>query len=237
MSNTYFYNNNSNYPIEVTSETVDITPYTFQKNNQMWEQDAVNQFYSHIDPLLPCTVVDIGAQSGLYSLYAKYLPLSTFYSFEPFPKTFQLLKDNLDLNKITNVNPINIALSNHIGKSILNTCISHNGLHTMGNNVKRFNDILPIEVNTSTLDEMFYKKNIPVDFVKIDTEGYEYYILQGGINTIYKNKPAIQVEWNTTNMEQANVTEDMLNNFFHIMNYKEVSWVDEEKLFMYVYSK
>jgi hypothetical protein len=233
MSNRYYYNiNNVKYPIDVTSETVDVTPYAFQKNNELWEQASLNQFYSRIDPLVPSTVVDIGAQSGLYSLYAKHLPLSTFYSFEPFPKTFQLLKNNLELNNIQNVNPINIALSNQIGKSVLNTCISHNGLNTMGNNVKRFNDILPIEINTTTLDEMFYKKNIPVNFIKIDTEGYEYYILQGGINTIFKYKPVIQLEWNTTNMEQTNVTEDVLYNFFRMINYREVSHVDEEKLFM-----
>jgi FkbM family methyltransferase len=235
MNKTYYYNvSNVRYAIDVTPETVDITPYAFQKNDQLWEQDSLNQFYSRINPSARCTVVDIGAQSGLYSLYARHLPLSTFYSFEPFQPTFQLLKENLELNDIKNVNPINIALSNQIGKAIMNTCIGHNGLNTMGMNVKRFADILPIEVNTTTLDEMFYKKNIPVDFIKLDTGGFEYYILQGGMNTIYKNKPVIQMEWNTTNMEQANVTEDILYNFFHMVNYKEVSHVHEEKLFMAV---
>ena len=231
MSYKYYYNfNNNKYPIFVTNKTLDITPYTFQRNGQMWETKSIQQFFSCIDNK-PYNIIDIGAQSGLYSLFAKYLPNSIFYSFEPFIDTFNCLNDNLKLNDINNVKTFNLAISNEFGTSTLNTSKRHNGLHTMGSNPLRFNDIKPITINTTTLDDFFYNKNIPVHFIKIDTEGWEYNILKGAENTIKKYKPIIQLEWNITNMKQCNINEHQLLSLLHNYNYYEKSMADEEKLF------
>lgn len=224
----YYYFNDEKYPISVTDETRKITPHTFTHDGQLWEQQALCQFYKGIDTAVSYNIVDIGAQSGLYSLFAKYLPLSTFYAFEPFITTFELLNDNLKLNEITNVKTYNLAMSDKEGVSILNTSISHNGLNTLGQNPLRFNDVCPINVNTTTLDLFFY--NIPVHYIKIDTEGYEYYILKGGKEIIKKYKPIIQIEYNITNMKQCNVTEDMINILIQEIEYKFISISEEEIL-------
>jgi len=174
-------------------------------------------------------IVDIGANVGLYSLYAKYLPNAHFYSFEPFDINYNLLNENILLNNITNINTYKIALGEKECKSILNTCISHNGLHTMGDNPLRFNDIKPVEIDVNTLDNIFFNNNITVDYIKIDTEGYEYYILKGGENTIKKNKPIIQLEYNVTNMKQCNITPKQLMNYINNeLNYKIYNLTDEE---------
>ena len=227
---TFYYLNNRKLNIQVTQQTLEITPYTFMANGNMWEQASVRQFFDCINDE-SCNIIDIGAQSGLYSLYAKFLPNTTFYSFEPFLDTYNLLNDNLKLNNITNVNTYNIGISNTKGITKLNTCIKHNGLHTMGEKPLRFNDIKSVEINTDTLDNLFYSKNIPVHFIKIDTEGWEYYILKGGELTIKKYKPIIQLEYNKTNMKQCNVTEIMLNNLLEYYGYYEKSMAQEEKLF------
>jgi len=227
---TYHYFNDSKYPINVTYETIMLTPYTFQLNGTLWENESISQFYNQINKESTFNIVDIGAQTGLYSLYAKYLPNSTFYSFEPFPETYRVLNDNIKLNNLTNVKTFNIAISDKEEKAFLNTSQSHNGLHTLGSKPLRFNDVKQIEIDTTTLDKFFFHKDISVDFIKIDTEGYEYYILKGGINTIKKYKPIIQLEWNKMNMEQCNVTEEMLNNLIEEINYKEIAFVEEEKL-------
>jgi FkbM family methyltransferase len=226
MSLSYIYNTNKQ--ILVTPETVKITPHTFMTNGEIWERDSITNFYNNINDN-SYNIIDIGAQSGLYTLYAKFLPSCNFYAFEPFPETFKILNDNIKLNNIQNVKTYNVALSNIEGSAILNTSISHNGLHTLGNNPLRFNDVKPITVKTTTLDKIFYDNNIPVNYIKIDTEGYEYYILNGGINTINKYKPIIQIEWNETNMLQCNVNkydfEYFINNIIH---YKKVSFIEEE---------
>ena len=229
LDNKYLYNNDENYPIFVTDETLFVTPYTFMKNGEMWESESITSFYKFIDNKKSYNIIDVGAQTGLYSLYAKYLPSSTFYSFEPFPQTYKILNDNLKLNNINNVKTYNIAMSNTKGKTILNTCKSHNGLHTMGNNVNRFNDIVKIDIETDTIDNLFFHKNIPVNFIKIDTEGHEFNILKGALNTIKTYKPIIQLEWNFDNLNQNNVKPYMLLELiYNELNYKEICKTDEE---------
>jgi FkbM family methyltransferase len=231
MSYEYYYSiKDKNYPILITKKTLDVTPYTFQRNGQIWETTSIQQFFSCVDNK-PYNIIDIGAQSGLYSLFAKYLPNSTFYSFEPFIDTFNCLNDNLKLNNINNVKTFNLGISDKSGTNTLNTSIGHNGLHTMGNNPLRFDDIKPITINTTTLDDFFYNKNIPVHFIKIDTEGWEYNILKGAQNTIKKYKPVIQLEWNITNMKQCNVNEQDLLSLLNNHGYYEKSTAGEEKLF------
>ncbi len=99
----------------------------------------------------------------------------------------------------------------------------------MGDNPLRFNDIKPVEIDVNTLDNIFFNNNITVDYIKIDTEGYEYYILKGGENTIKKNKPIIQLEYNVTNMKQCNITPKQLMNYINNeLNYKIYNLTDEE---------
>tara|TARA_Y100000591_G_scaffold246414_1_gene217435 strand:+ start:569 stop:1453 length:885 start_codon:yes stop_codon:yes gene_type:complete len=47
-------------------------------------------------------------------------------------------------------------------------------------------------INTNTLDNLFLKKNI--DLIKIDTQGSEYEILEGGLNFIKQSKPLLFLE-------------------------------------------
>ena len=93
------------------------------------------------------------------SVYIHYMQnIFQIYSFEPYKFTYDLLNDN-----ITNVKTYNIGLSDKVGKSILNVCLSGDGLNTKGSNPLRFNDINPIDIETN----IFYNNNI-----KIDTEGW-----------------------------------------------------------------
>jgi len=232
MSHTYYYFNDHTFPINVTQGTVEQTPYTFQPDKTLWENHALKQFFSRIDSLANINIADVGAQSGLYSLYAKYLPCANFFAFEPFETTFNLLKDNLALNEINNVFPKNIALADKVGTSILNVCKSHFGLHTLGATPLRFSDIERVPVQTSTLDAEFYDKGIPVHFIKIDTEGGELAILRGGIQTLRAYKPVLQLEWNLTNMRQAGASEEQLSALLHSLDYKQISCENEERLFV-----
>ena len=228
MSIVYMYDYTDNEKILVTSKTVDYGNSSFTKNSVIWEKDSLNYFYKLIDKNKKVNIVDIGANVGLYSLYAKHLPNSQFYSFEPFKFTYDLLNDNINLNNITNVQTYNIGLSDKKGKTILNVCLSQDGLNTMGENPLRFNDINPIEVEIDTLDNIFYDNDIKVDFIKIDTEGYEYYILKGGEKTIKKYKPIIQLEFNQTNMKQCNINPHQLHDYINELGYKIHNLISEE---------
>lgn len=173
----YYYNNDKKYPTYITDSTKTLSKYNFLDH---LEDTELQLFFGLMDVNKKVTIVDIGARSGLYTLYAKYLPLSTFYSFEPNKVKYDLLCDNIQLNNITNVFTYNIALSNEKG--------------------------------TDTLDNIFFENDIDVNFIKIDTEGFEYYILEGGKKTICKNRPIIQLE--------CDITEEKMNDMIKSLGYK-----------------
>ena len=223
---TYCYFQDKDYPILLSKDTLIKTPHTFN-NGVMWEEESIKYFYNCVPVDKKVNILDVGAQSGLYSLYAKFLPMATFYAFEPFTPTFDLLQENIQLNNISNINTFNMGLSDKKGTTVLSTSLSHNGLHTLGNPL-RFDDVLDFEIEVDTIDNLFYDKEVPLDFIKIDTEGWEYFILKGGEKTIKKYKPLIQLEWNDVNMKQCNVNKAMLNSYIEELGYVKQHLLDEE---------
>ena len=61
-----------------------------------------------------------------------------------------------------------------------------------------------IKVNIETLDSFNLKE---IDFIKLDVEGYEEKILQGGINTIQKYKPTLVIEQNRGDFSATKLVE------------------------------
>lgn len=67
---------------------------------------------------------------------------------------------------------------------------------------KHGNEMSIQNVELRTLDSLELQK---VDFIKIDVEGYEYFVLQGGLNTIRKFKPQIILEYSPTFFEAIEI--------------------------------
>lgn len=216
--------------IRVTSETLEYTPHTFLKNGQLWESESITYFFGVIEksnnnnPV----IVDIGAQSGLYSLYAKFLPDATFYSFEPFELTYSLLLDNIKLNQIWNVKAFNYAIGSMTEKKILRVPLDHFGLNTLADTPLRFTKWNDIEIEVRRLDDLFYHKDIPVHYIKCDTEGWELNILKGGIKTIQKNKPDLFIEVNEVNLNQCGSTIKEIEDFLKALGYVKQATVNFE---------
>src|SRR5207253_8586250 len=60
--------------------------------------------------------LDVGANIGLYSLGLSALaPRGKIYAFEPGPTTFGHLRSNLEVNRATNVEASNLAVSDTTG--------------------------------------------------------------------------------------------------------------------------
>ena len=61
---------------------------------------------------------DIGANVGLYSIYAAKLKNCEVYAFEPSVFNLEVLSKNIFLNKLTdNITTISLPLTNHIKKT------------------------------------------------------------------------------------------------------------------------
>ena len=228
----------SNYPFNkkvfITENTVKLTPATFSSDGSIWEYRQIEYFYKKVlekgyDDIV---IIDIGAQTGLYTLFAQFVKNAIFYAFEPYSACYEELCENIKLNNINNVNVSNIAISNK--SEIKNLKVqNHLGLSTLGDNPIRFLEYKNVEVKCDTIDNLFYDKNIKVDFIKCDTEGWEYYVLLGGLKTIKKYNPVLQLEYNIENMNQCNISPEMFNNLIKSIGYVLTYADGEEHIYEY----
>lgn len=180
------------------------------KEGKVWDQPLIEQFYSLLSKAKKeIVVVDVGAQTGSFSLLAKYLPDSQWYAFEPISEAVAQLKVNLSLNAIKNVSVEEACVSNEAGHKILKLpSDTHWGLATLGDSPSRFNKYDQRKVKAIKLDDFIDEHHIShVDFMKIDTEGWELFVLKGAQKMIQRDHPVILMEYNESNMKQCGVSQ------------------------------
>lgn len=221
MSHTYTYINQSQ--ILISDNSMIKNQYTWTNGQVTDDLDLIQRWLKYIEPGF--TILDIGAQSGSFSLAAKFYPNTTWYSFEPDPENYELLIENLKLNLVMNVITSSEALSKEVGESILNVYSEHRGLNTLGKKFVKFldTDVIQKKVKTNTIDSLFIDKQI--DLIKIDTEGSEYDILLGGINTIKRCKPKILLEYQEDKFNQFGYTCNDVLKLIDDLDYK-IEWAD-----------
>lgn len=140
-------------------------------------------------------VFDIGANIGYYSLIlSKWQENCKIYSFEPIPKTYNYLLENIKLNKCNNIYTNNIALSNKEGYEIF----YYNKMLSGNSSMKVLNSKVKLEefnCKLSRLDTYVEENEIEkIDVIKCDTEGSELLVFEGGIESIKKFKPVVYTE-------------------------------------------
>ena len=163
------------------------------------------------------TFWDIGANIGLFSLYAAKTKKSNVLAFEPSVFNLEILARNITSNNLEDlITIIPLALSS---KSLINDMNLSNttwggALSTFGENFGW--DGNPIDSNISykllgsSIDELISNFNLPIpDYIKLDVDGLEHLILRGGINTLTRIK-SILVEVNTSFLSQSNEVNEIL---------------------------
>ncbi len=140
-------------------------------------------------------VIDAGANIGVFAIFAAALaPAGRVFAFEPAKKTFDLLKRN------TAPYAQIVCLSSALGversrKNILvregtsaENIMEDSPMFDRGGNSKGVWE----KVDMTTIDSFVSEKGLPrVDFIKIDSEGYEANILRGAEKTIRIFEPVI----------------------------------------------
>ena len=137
--------------------------------------------------------VDVGSNIGFYSLALSGIvgEKGRVVCFEPGPVSFALLSRNVYANVIkgnisNNLELVNKAVSDSSGKKNLFLCPtgeSDNQIHD-GDTYYFSGDPEEIriawEVDTTSLDSHFDDDEIRrISYIKIDTQGHEYYVLKG----------------------------------------------------------
>lgn len=137
------------------------------------------------------TIVDIGAHIGVFSIFASQsASKGTVYAIEPIRENFEILKDNIELNRIKNIIPVEIAISDKTGNKEI--FLGDTGMHSFyfdrGNN--------KISTRTISFKDFVEQNEISkIDLLKMDCEGAEYEILFGCPEDILKLIRRITLEY------------------------------------------
>jgi FkbM family methyltransferase len=146
------------------------------------------------------TVIDVGAHVGIYSMLSSELVGETghVYSFEPTPWTFKILTENT--NGLKNVTINNQAISETEQTLTFADYGPGYGAYNSANKSgapDTTRTANKITVTSVSLDNYCAINNIKPDIIKIDSEGYEFEVLQGleGILSHTNSKrPLITIE-------------------------------------------
>lgn len=136
-------------------------------------------------------VLDVGANVGFHTLFFAQLVGNegSVTSFEPVPNNYLALNININLNGFLHIKALNIALSNKHEKVTIDVDI--NSKNPGSYNLFEKGGHTQIECHIG--DDII--GNQKVDFIKIDVEGYESFVIDGLLETIKMHKPKIIFEY------------------------------------------
>jgi len=164
-------------------------------------------------------VLDVGANVGNYAnLIKKLSPKTKVYSFEPHPKTFEILAENARKNGYF---AFNLGCGKEKGKLELYDAENNDG----SENASLFKEVIEgisgrkaiaYSVDVIDLDSFLVEKGIEkVNLLKIDVEGNEYRVLEGVKNALRKGIiEVIHFEFNEMNV----VSRTFLKDFYEILS-------------------
>ncbi|MEM3504810.1 MAG: FkbM family methyltransferase [Archaeoglobaceae archaeon] len=138
-------------------------------------------------------VFDVGAHFGFFSYYALQKGAKKIYAFEPNPYVFEILKEHANIWDKEKIEPFCLALSSFEGEAIL-MIPKGKELYGWATINETRTETEKRKIKTTTIDKFVEENNIEkVDFIKIDTEGYEREIIKGAKETIRKFKPKMAI--------------------------------------------
>lgn len=150
------------------------------------------------------TFIDVGANTGLYALIAAAVSEDVnVVAFEPLPQIYAKLVENIGLNhafaKRTKTSPV--ALSRNTGTVDFYETINDMGYLSTSSTLEEHHartigaKFVQRKVSAMKLDDWVAENPIKnLSMIKIDAEGHESAVIEGGIATISRHRPLITVE-------------------------------------------
>ena len=177
--------------------------------------------------------VDVGCHKGeVLDIMRKYAPKGNHFGFEPIPELYQALQSKYPKSE---AQIFDIALSNEKGIKTFNFVVSNPAYSGL---IKRQYDKpheqdTSIEVRVDLLDHII-PEDTPIALMKIDVEGGEMGVLEGGQQTILRAKPIIIFEHGMGASDYYGTKPEQLYDFLQSCGYKVATmkrWLKGETSF------
>ena len=186
--------------------------------------------------------IDVGSAAGLYTLVLSKLAGATgeVHSVEPLSFAHTRWVRILASRSGKNVRHHSLALGAEPGSADMSVPIGRFGPVTgrsflawkssgLGSNTE-FAGQMAVTVKVDTLDALVGRADLKrLDLVKIDVEGAELHVLQGGEKTIEKFKPAILLEIEDRHIERFKYAATDITSWLKSRGYKMYVWQDAWK--------
>jgi FkbM family methyltransferase len=162
---------------------------------------------------------DIGANIGLHTFFvkSKYKDLPII-AFDPSPASWKYMELSIRYNNLSNIRLEKIALSETNGLLDFYNWGNESSADSLKDTGRVLN-VKPnvIKVPAKRLDDI--KDMPPITVIKMDCEGAELSILKGAIESLYKNRPMILLEFHPINKTAFNVTTEDIFCFLRETDY------------------
>jgi FkbM family methyltransferase len=147
------------------------------------------------------TIYDIGGYEGVFTLFfgKSVGPGGRVFTFEPNPANCKKIRENVQLNGLTNVQLLQIGLGvakcqsklvfwpDEPARGTINFCYQQS--------LQQRKDTTCIEIEIDSLDNRIASEPLPPpDFVKIDVEAAELEVLEGMRQTLMTHHPRLFIE-------------------------------------------
>ncbi len=176
----------------------------FGSPDRIYERELCEKVVNELEKTEQKLFLDIGANIGLISLYVASKVLDAhIYAFEPGDNQSELFSITIFANQLgERIKLFRQGVSNISGRT---NFVSHEDWASCGDgliNTGRGEKFKNIEIDVVTLDEWWAGIGKPmINVIKIDTEGAELFILDGGHYFIQHCQPVIFLEISLLNLK------------------------------------
>ena len=213
---------NSDCDLEVTRQGLRwcLNPSDFVQSHLYWTAEYESWDVLQLSRLVHpgCVVFDVGANFGYYSisLASAMQGNGRVYAFEPCQTTFRRLQTNIALNHLESIiESVPCGLSEKSGVAYLDGVNGNSGATALS--AQAMGEAIELD----TLDHFCEANNVHrVDVIKIDVEGSELRVIEGGRATLCRHRPTIMVEFNSSALGAAGIADGQLEDALRSLGYK-----------------
>ncbi len=173
----------------------DMLPYKYwpEAGQSFYEPEVSNTMARFVCP--GDFVIDVGANIGWFTLLMSRMvgENGLVLAFEPDPRNFEVLSENVALNAIQNVQAVEVALSDKDCNTKL-WMMEHGGYSSF---IQYGNSLWSKDLLARSLDSLLVpSRHLTPRVIKIDCEGAEELILRGAEEVLSRGVDCVIVEFN-----------------------------------------
>lgn len=177
-------------------------------------------------------IFDVGANVGYFSLlcakrlndFGRFARKGKVFAFEPNLKNYLLLERNVGINSFRNVQPLNYAVGDEDREMELFLSIENQGDHQLYSSENRVSE----KVQMRSLDSIIEEHAASPDIIKIDTQGFDLFVLKG-LEGYIKSCDSLKVFTEFWDHGNKNAGVDSRENFEFLTRYfSKVLCINEE---------